>query len=145
MPSDSQIVDLLAALPTEELETLRNKTKSTRDRADVELQQIEEALARRSPVASRALGSTRKRVLAFIAQRGPARPADVHAGLREEGGAPSGGAIHNMLGRLVKEGDLERVGDGYYKVASRNGSGSEEIEGTEPLSTATDPQQASND
>jgi hypothetical protein len=154
----SLIVTLLAERPTEELEALRQKAHAERARVEVELQQFEEALAlkaRRGPRQTRTTaakpGGTRKRVLDAVASSpDPISPAQVIAKLREAGSSPSGGAIHNMLARLIEAGDVAKVADGQYTLASRNGT-SNDAEGpsrngtTEPLSTVTGPQEGDSE
>jgi hypothetical protein len=155
----SLIVTLLAERPTEELEALREKAYSERARVNVELQQFDEALAfkaRRSPPRSTSRsnarparpGATQKRILAAVTKvDGPVSPAQIIAEMQSHGATPSAGSIHNTIGRLVKNGLLTKLGAGQYQLASRNGSSAEsnagptENETTEPLLTATGPQE----
>jgi hypothetical protein len=154
----SLIVTLLAERPTEELEALRDKARAERARVDVELQQFEEALAlkarrsprptSRTPGRSARPGATQKRIIDAVASFERAvSPAEIIAEMESHGATPSKGSIHNTIGRLVKNGVLTRLGEGQYQLASRNGSSAEsrpgptENEATEPLSTATGPQE----
>lgn len=71
------------------------------------------------------------------------------AEMKAHGSTPSRGSIHNTIGRLYRNGQLVKVADGLYELASRNGAASDartgptEHETTEPLLTATGPQEAS--
>lgn len=145
----SLIVKHLAKLPARELEDMRKNAQGELERVQVELRQIDEALKKQRPSRTPVSGpnSTRNRVKQYVADHGPVRPSEVFEGLSAEGETPKSGAIHNMMGRLVQDGDLVRVGDGFYELAS-NGSASQnappEAQGngnSEPLSMAPRPQE----
>ncbi len=78
----------------------------------------------------------------------PVSPAAIIAHLEDTGGSPTRGAVHTMISRLVAKEELARVGQGLYKLASRNGSSEESNAGPtengaeEPLLTAAQPQEA---
>jgi hypothetical protein len=151
----SLIVSLLSEQPTEELEALRDKLDAEGARVAVERQQVDEALALQSRRASTSVRSTagrpsgtRKRVLdVFARTAGPMSPAEVIAALEADGGSPSRGAVHNMIGRLVESGEVRRIGEGRYELASRNGGevaafpGLSENGSSEPLSPVTQTQE----
>jgi hypothetical protein len=119
----SPIVSLLAKLPDEELVALRDQARDDLAQLQVELGQIEAAIERRTPRPtgrSGKRGDTRRRVLEAIGNSDrPLTPSDVGDVLSVEENPPSAGSIHNMMGRLVKEGELERVGNGLYRLATR--------------------------
>jgi len=55
----------------------------------------------------------------------PASPAQIIADMEGRGIIGNRGTIHNAIARLVKNGELDRVGEGQYQLASSNGSGQE--------------------
>lgn len=140
----SLIVSLLSERPTEELEALRDDLRRERARVDVESRQVDEALAlqaRRTskPIRSTAArpGGTRKRVLDVFVKAGhPMSPAEVIEALDAGGGSPSRGAVHNMIGRLVESGDLWRIAEGRYDLASRSGDAARASAGQSELSVS---------
>jgi hypothetical protein len=146
------VVSLLAERPEDELRAIHEKARAEVARLQVEIDQIEQALAkqaqqqaRRSPRPSRrktASGGTRERVLEAV--RGAddtISAAQIIAALRESGSSVTSGAIRNMVRRLVDDGEIVRIREGAYKLTSRNGSDAEPTSGpTEngahvPLST----------
>jgi hypothetical protein len=145
----SLVVDLLAQRPEAELRAKREEAELTVQRLQVEIQQLDEALARVARRAGRtAQGGlktdTRRRVLQIVGDHGgPVSPAEVIEQLHAQDlPTPKNGAIHNMIGRLARDGVLARVGDGLYDLPGRNGangaaSGLSEIDAHEPPSTAT--------
>ena len=54
-------------------------------------------------------------------------PAEVIDALNADGGAPSNGAVHNMMGRLHNDNVLRRQEDGLYKLASDSGAGGSDV------------------
>ena len=155
---------LLAERPESELRKMLAGAQATRDRLEadiarvgVEVQLIEEALAKQtrrgSRSASRGTGSTRRGtrdlVLDAFAETvpGPSSPAQIVQAAHAQGATVTGGAIRNMIGRLVDEGLIDRVGEGEYNLASRNGvhpdapSGPSENEAGDPLFAGTEPQE----
>ena len=111
--ADSFLVDLLASRPEAELLELREKAVAKLSRDQVELEQIEEALAkqarragRQSGAVGRRSGNTRGRVLDVVTRSArPVSPSEVIAVLEDEDvPTPSRGAIHNMLADLSRKG-----------------------------------------
>lgn len=119
------LVDLLAARPEHELRKMRDKAAAQVKRLEVEIEQLDEALARQARRSARASGTarsdTRQRVLDVIRDHGePMTPSQVIAALNAQGTpTPKSGAIHNMMGRLVHEGDLVREA-GQYDLPGRS-------------------------
>jgi hypothetical protein len=114
------LVQRLAGLSQAELLELRAETER---RAAFEIEQIDSALELRRFQDQRAegrlrspRGATRKRVIDAVRGLGTATPTEVIEEMEKTGPAPSGGAVHNMLARLVREGDLARVADGVYAL-----------------------------
>ncbi len=111
------------------------RVDAERARINVELDQVREALARRArPMARRTQGrrparrpgETQQRILDAVARLPqPVSPAQVIANMEEHGVTGNRGTIHNAIGRLVKTGQLVRLGEGQYKLASTNGSSPE--------------------
>lgn len=126
----SPIVSLLSGRPQDELEALKKKMQTERQkladeaaRLEVELQQVEDALARQarrqSSSKAASAGSTPvwQLVLDFLRQhQGPATPADVNAALRAQGYKGSDSAIYNSFKRLVDMHEILRMGDGIYEA-----------------------------
>lgn len=152
------VVSLLAERPEYELREIRGQARAEVDRLLVEIDQIDQALAkqaqqaaRRTPRSTRrasASGGTREMVLNALGAAGDdtTSPAQVIAALRNGGSTVQSGAIRNMIRRLVDEGEIVRVGEGAYKLPSRNGSSAESDSGaengaSEPPLTATQPQE----
>ncbi len=158
--ASSLVVSLLAQRPTAELESARDEARGEIARLQVELQQVEEALGRqargkshrpRSTMSRQPAkpGSTRKRILDFMSgQERPASPIQIRTAINEQGAGLKGASIYNAIGRLVESGDLRKVADGQYQLASRNGSTGESHTGPsengtgEPPFTATRSQEA---
>ena len=130
MTATSMIISLLAERPEDELRKLQREIQQELARLEVEAQQVEQALARktrRSPSRStrRApkAGGTRKRLLdAVAAHDGPISPSEIIDALRQQGVTVSAGSIHNMIGRLTRGGELTRVAEGQYTLASQDNS-----------------------
>lgn len=141
MAETSPIVTLLAQRSDEELESMRTKAQDLLSQTQAELDLIERALASKKPKRARRVtrkGDTKKRVLAFIANSAePIGPADVRDGLNATGEPIGSSAIYNTFKRLHDAGEIERVGDGLYRIAARNGHRVQEIEETERPSIAT--------
>jgi len=157
----SSIVTFLAQQPEAELREMQSKLEAERARVEVELEQVAEALSRqsrrtggrapqrggRTPARS---GATQKRILAAVGRAShPVSPAQVIAEMEREGVTPSRGSIHNTIGRLYRNGQLVKVADGLYQLASRNGADSVERAGphknetSDPLFTGSGAQEAS--
>lgn len=144
MAETSPIVTLLAQRSEEELEVMREKAQETLATTQAELTWIERALAtkkpKRRPRRTSKRGDTRKRVLEFIESSAePVGPAQVRDGLNATGADIGDSAIYNMFRRLTALGELERVDEGRYRVAARNGHRADEIGGGESLLTASSP------
>lgn len=101
------------------------------DRLRVELQQVEDALARqaRRPARSQRssgqmdgkAGNTRQRIVAVLHDASePMTPSEILAALKRDGPERSRGAVHNMLARLVDSGQIAKLGEGRYELASRS-------------------------
>jgi hypothetical protein len=157
------LVSLLAKQPESELRTMQEKVRADQAKARAEIERlqledelIEDALERQTrrtpPRAGRRSGgdgSTRARVLNVFRTHpdGVVAPASVIAALRASGSTVSSGAIRNMIRRLVEEQEVEKLREGAYKLASRNGvspdadSGHSENGAGEPLSMVTQPQE----
>jgi hypothetical protein len=130
--SDSLIVDLLAERPAADLKTQREQKIAQRRRIDVEVEQIDEALARqakrragKAPVRPSGLRreTTRQLVLRTVREHGRCSPVQIRARLKLEGRSDK--TVYNMLKTLVEEGAIVRVSTGVYELASSNGSGRE--------------------
>lgn len=150
------VVSLLSERPEDELRTIREKASAEVARLQVEIDQIDQALAkkaqqatRRSPRTSRrasASGGTRELVLNAVgaAGSGTVSPAQIIASLRGAGSSVSAGAIRNMIRRLVDDGEVVRIREGAYKLPSQNGSATAENNGdgtslrTSPAATGED-------
>lgn len=146
------VAALLAERPAHELLESRAKAQAELARLTVEVEQIDQALAKQAQQQARrpgtrgrrkgASGGTRERVIQVVraAPGDTISPAQIIAAMRADGSSVSSGAIRNMIRRLVEEGDIDKVREGVYKLASRNGSsppnpGPTEIEGHGPLLT----------
>jgi hypothetical protein len=155
------VVSLLAERPEHELQAIREKARAEVERLQVEIDQIDQALAKQQQAARRtprrgrrssASGGTRERVLGAVAAADgdTISPAEIIAALRSEGSTVTSGAIRNMIRRLMDEGEIVRIREGAYKTTSQNGSAEEpnlgptENEGGEPLSPATHPQEGTS-
>jgi hypothetical protein len=164
--STSPIVSLLAARPNEELDGLRARTQAEitkldeqRTRLQLELAQIEEAIARqgrqrgprgrprRVPAETARKSSTgptaRQRVVSLLRETDVAlSPSEIYSRLTDRGYAGSSSAIHNSLMKLARDGTVKRD-EGMYEIASQNGAGIDatagptETEHHEPPSMAT--------
>jgi hypothetical protein len=147
------VVSLLAERPEYELRTIHEEARAEVRRLQVEIEQIEQALAkqaqrqaRRAPRPSRrktASGGTRERVLQAVRNADDTiSAAEVIATLHAGGSSVTSGAIRNMIRRLVDDGEIVRIGAGAYKLTSRNGSSAESNAGPtengtgQPLSAA---------
>lgn len=131
------VVSLLAQRPEHELREIREKAHAEVARLQVEIDQIEQAIAkqaqqaaRRAPRSSRrasASGGTRELVLNAVGQADgdTISPAQIIAALRAAGSSVTAGAIRNMIRRLVDEGEVVRIREGAYKLTSRNSSSGE--------------------
>lgn len=141
MAINSPIATLLAQRSVDELENMRAKASETMEAAKAELAWIDEALSRKKPKQKRRMtrkGDTKKRVLDFIASAPePIGPAEVRDGLNATGEPIGSSAVYNTFKRLHDAGEIERVDNGLYRIAARNGRRANEIGGPEPLSMAS--------
>lgn len=161
----STVASFLARLDEAELRTMQSaleadgaRVDAERARINVELEQIGEALARKSRPAPKSKsagrrtprpGATQKRILDAVARLPqPVSPAEIITEMESHGPAGNRGTIHNAIGRLVKTGALDKPDVGQYQLASRNGSSGESHAGPsengtgEPPFTATRSQEA---
>lgn len=123
------VVDVLAARPEHELRALREQTAAQLKRLEVELEQLDDALARQTRRSGRASGGgrshTRERVLEVLEEApGPLMPKHILAAMGEA--APRREALYNTLSRMVSDGVLERD-EGEYKLAGRDAAGSGDV------------------
>jgi len=161
----STIASFLARLDEAELRTMQSaleadgaRVDAERARINVELEQIGEALARKSRPAPKSKsagrrtprpGATQQRILDAVARLPqPMSPAEIISEMEKaHGTAGNRGTIHNAIGRLVKIGELNKLDVGQYQLASRNGSSAEsdtepaENGASEPPFTAAQPQE----
>lgn len=152
----SLVVTLLAERPEDELRDLRKKAQMELARVQVEVEQIDEALARkrrgsgarqgRRPRGTRS-GNTVKLVENVFRSQPETEmsPSEVMGRLEDLGTPPSStSAVYNAVRRLQERGTIMKVDDGLYRLASRNGPpregrvGPDEIQTTESLSPATE-------
>lgn len=145
---------------------LREQAVTQRTRLDVEIAQLDEAIAKVSRRASRSGGpatqqrpagsqrrpmsDTRQRVLSAVSERSPrrVRPVEIVQALGADPQRPpvSMGSVHNMLKALIDDGQVVRVGDGLYQLASATGPALAEADngfsknGAGTLSFAASPQ-----
>jgi hypothetical protein len=128
--SQSLIVDLLAERPERDLRALREQAVAQRQRIDVEIAQVDEALAKQgrrrggksAPRSSSPPGTTRQRVIQALREKGQASPAEIVAHTAQRGQPIRPGSIYNMLKALMEKGTVTRVSEGVYELASANGS-----------------------
>jgi hypothetical protein len=134
----SLVVQLLAQRPEEELQKLRDTASAELARLEVEIEQLDEALGKKTrrrssrqttrSRASRSKGNTKKLVEGmFRANPGEIfTPAGVRDALEDQGTPPSSSsAVYNAFGRLKQAGVIVPLGEGEYQLASRNGEGAE--------------------
>jgi hypothetical protein len=119
----STIVSVLVGLSREGLEQMRDDAKALQTHIAVEIEMIEAALEQQVRRDGRGSGrgpggETRQLVLDAVASSSePVTPAQVVDSIKALGTGPSKGAIRNMVQRLAREGDLERVSAGLYRIA----------------------------
>ena len=85
-------------------------------RATVELQQIDQALAKKARKRGAGERLDRATVFDLVKVLGTASPAEVHAELEGAGYASTPNAVRNHLRRLADDGALDRDDDGKYAV-----------------------------
>lgn len=113
------VTDLLAEQPEEALLRMREAAKEQLDRLTVEIQMIDQALARKSRRGSPGGRLTRQQVYDVVAQAGrPVKPAEVHQLIVEAGVNASANSVRNHLARMHEDGELGRLDDGSYAVIS---------------------------
>jgi hypothetical protein len=135
------VVSLLAQRPAHELQESRDKARAEVARLTVEIEQIDQALAKQGQRQSRrsgprgrrkgVSGGTRERVLDAVrsAPEDTITPAQIIAAVREGGAIVGAPAIRNMIRRLMDDDEIVRIREGVYKLASRNGSSVESNSG----------------
>ena len=120
---DQSIASFLAELPREKLEEMRDQARALQTHVAVEIKLLDDALAQQARRDGRSGGrglggETRMLVLKAVASFSePVTPALVVDTIKASGATTSKGAIRNMVQRLAKEGDLERVSAGLYQLA----------------------------
>ena len=156
--STPYIVKVLAERPQAELRATQAEARARIVELQVEVDQIDQALHIQSQQARRTSrparkpsrsGDTREGVLSAIgaAGDGTISPSQIVATVQAAGSTVTAGAIRNMIRRLVDEREVDKVRDGEYRLASRNGSTGESHAGptengaSQPLSTAGQPQE----
>lgn len=138
MASTSPLLTVLISQPEAALEQMKadnqrehEEIKATLARNEVEGGLIAEALAKKSKGAQRAgrRSDTRPRVLEVLRQATePLSGAEVRQKLEAQGSSgPKGGSVHNMLTRLVEEGEVIKQ-DGTFSLASNNPPSSNGVE-----------------
>jgi hypothetical protein len=105
------ILQALAQLPEDELREMLPEARSRADRARIEVEQIEEALAVQAPPRGRT-GQTRERILEFVRERGPVAPKQVIEFMNSDDDAAAA-VVYNALSRMARDGELIRGDDGY--------------------------------
>lgn len=126
---------MLAERPPHELQRLREKMSAERTkltdemaRLDLELEQVDEALARQArrrgvTMQVRKGPTTQDLVLALLRRVGPTGPTDIFDALQADGFQGSISAVYNALRKLQDKGDVRKDDDSsLYEAASRNGS-----------------------
>jgi len=139
----STVVSMLARLDEADLLKMQSSLEADRARVEaeatrigLELDQVTEALTRKARPGTRQQRNTGRRPSRPGATQGrimdaikripqPASPAQIIADMEGRGIIGNRGTIHNAIARLVKNGELDRVGEGQYQLASPNGSGEE--------------------
>lgn len=121
------VVDLLAEQPEEALQAMRDAVQKELARLTVEVQQIDQALSKKSRRNRSAAGGrlTREQVWEVVRSAAlPLTPSEVHTLLAQEGSTASLNSVRNHLARLVdKNGMLARYPDGKFGL---------HFDGTEP-------------
>jgi DNA-binding transcriptional ArsR family regulator len=111
------VADLLAEQSEETLRQMHESLKSELARLTVELQQVDEALAKKTRKARAASGGgrlSRDQVYEVMREAtSPKTPADVQAQLLRLGYSVTPNAVRNHLRRLEGEGLLRRDGNEY--------------------------------
>jgi hypothetical protein len=117
----SMILQALAQMTEAELHEMLAQARKRLERARVEVEQIEEALALLSrPVQRGRTGQTRERILEFIAEHGPVAPKQVIEFMESDDDASSA-TIYNALSRMVRANELIRGENGYEAPPIRPG------------------------
>lgn len=156
--STPYIVKVLAERPEAELRATQAEARAKIVEQQVVVDQIDQALQFKAQQARRTSrparkpsrsGDTREGVLNAIgtAGSGTISPSQIVAAVQAGGSTVTAGAIRNMIRRLVDEREVEKVRDGEYRLASRNGNESNPFMGppengaSQPLSAAGQPQE----
>lgn len=123
---DKTIIDVLAALPSDELGRMREKNQRDLARAKAELarlelqeQQFEQAAMKKERGKPGRPGAlTLELVLDAASDTEPPMSAgDVRETLKGQGHVASVNAVRNHLNRLVQQGELEKDKNARYSVA----------------------------
>jgi hypothetical protein len=152
--SMTTVADLLAARPEHELRELLDKTAAQLKRLEVEIEQLQDALARQARRSGRGRAgggrsNIRERVFEILERApGPLTPKQILAAMGED--TPRREALYNTLSRMAseREGLLVRA-DGAYKLAGRDVAPSGDVSnpdqngGGGPLSMASHVPEAS--
>jgi hypothetical protein len=113
------ILQALAQLPEDELREMLPEARNRADRARIEVEQIEEALAVQAPSRGRT-GHTRERILEFVKEHGPVAPKQVIEFMNGDDDAAAA-VVYNALSRMARDGDLIRGNNGYSAPAAEVG------------------------
>jgi hypothetical protein len=124
--SNRTLIDVIAALPEDELQRLRERNMRDLERAraevrrlEVQEQQFQQALSRRGRKPGRPGTLTPEIVLdAAAATEPPATAAEVTQTLHDRGLTASVNAVRNHLNKLVADGDLQKDETNRYSLPS---------------------------
>lgn len=148
------VIDLLRDQPEETLLAMRSAIQEELARLQVELGQVDTALARRPrrsarPVKATVYGGsngrravlTRQMLFEFVKELGrPVSPPEVMRAYAERGVTVSSNSVRNSLARLVEiDGLLVRIEDGRYTPADQ-AAAANRTEANDPLSGDVEPQ-----
>jgi hypothetical protein len=117
--------DVLAALPDEELAPMRKRAnndlsnaREALQRAQVELDLIDRAIARKARKGQGPGNATREAVQAAFSDGRELTPAEVIEAVQAIGITVKDGAIRAMIRRLAEEKELDKLPHGRYRGAS---------------------------
>lgn len=126
VPSERTLIDVIAALPEDELRRLRQKNQRDLVRAraevarlEVQEQQFEMAIAKRERKKPGRPGVLTPELVLDATRRtdSPMTASEVRDTLISEGLTVNVNAVRNHLNKLVKDGDLEKDEDGRFLEA----------------------------